>query len=251
MQERNENNSRGCDISHYQGNINWVKVKSAGITFAIMKATEGTNFIDDTLERNITGAKENVLAVGIYHFCRASNAPQAAAEALHFCNVLDSIGGIQTLDIPPILDIETAVAQTKSEITAICKTWLTIVEERYKVKPIIYCDPSFAEDYLDDSLGEYPLWLACWSAGTPQDRCGWKQWTFLQYTDKGIIDGIDGSVDLDEYDGRIEELMVKLSVEDANKVIAVLSGIYTAGIGQDEVHRLANELRKASGQPVT
>jgi lysozyme len=251
MQSRSSDNSIGCDLSHYQGIVDWQKVKAdpQNISFAILKATEGHTFTDDKVSANYQGAKANGLAVGLYHFCRASNPTEAAAEAKFFCSVMDQFGGMDAFDIPPVLDIETAVAQTMEQISAICRAWLTIVEEKYGVKPMLYCDPEFATMYLDDSLAEYPLWFACWARDTPPNCCGWQEWKFLQYTDKGSIQGISGAVDLNEYNGRIDDLMASLSKEDANQMIAILKGIHAAGIGQDEAHRLAVVLRKASGQP--
>jgi lysozyme len=254
MQARDPQNSAGVDLSHYQGNIDWQKVKNdpKEIKFAILKATEGHTFTDDKVSANYQGAKSIGLAVGLYHFCRASNPKEAAAEANFFCSVIDQFGGIEAFDIPPVLDIETAVAQTKEQISAICRAWLSIIEAKYNVKPMLYCDPGFAVQYLDDSLAEYPLWFACWARDTPPDCCGWKEWKFLQYTDKGSVQGINGPVDMNEFCGTKEDLEnimgYKMTAEDANQMIAILKGIHAAGIGQDEVHRLAVVLRKASGQ---
>lgn len=252
MQQRNPQNAQGIDVSHWQGSIDWAKVRSANYSFAIMKATEGTGMIDDTLAANVVGARDVGMAVGVYHFCRASNVSEAIAEAKVFGNVLDSLGGLAAIDIPPILDIETVHAKTRAEIVAISHAWLEAIEQRFNVRPMIYSFPFFMDQYLDESLSKYPLWYANYGDTLGQDRVGWSEWTFQQYTDKGAVPGISGYVDLNEYKGSVEELMNRISPEDANKIIERwLSHAYEHASEADKVerHRLANELRKASGQP--
>jgi lysozyme len=255
MQARNPANAQGIDCSHYQGNIDWMKVHDSGKSFAIIKSTEGAYMVDDYLSINLTGAKAAGLAVGVYHFCRASNPGDALIEANFFCKVLDGLGGINSLDIPPILDIETIEGTSKEQISLISLTWLSAVESRYGIKPLIYTYPSFADAYLDTSLNNYPLWFADYSgATTPQDHAGFGEWTFLQYTDRGIVPGISGPVDCSEYKGGSDELLYKLNKADADKIITVLQSIHgltTTDADKAEVHRLANEMRRASCQPVT
>lgn len=70
---------RGVDVSHHQGQIDWPKVAKSDIAFAILKATEGGDLVDDSFASNLAGARAAGLAVGVYHFftfCR-SGADQA------------------------------------------------------------------------------------------------------------------------------------------------------------------------------
>jgi lysozyme len=252
VQQRNPNNARGVDVSHWQGNVDWAKVKTSGISFAILKATEGRTVVDETVYSNYNGAKVNGIVVGLYHFCRASNVQEAAAEAQFFASVFDACGGVQGLDIPPILDIETVHADTKEEITAICHTWCEWVEQRYGVKPIIYSYPWFASKYLDTSLAKYPIWMADYDGNPPQDRSGWTEWTFLQYTDKGQVPGINGFVDLNEFNGGVDVLLNKMDQQIAKDLIAVCKAHYALATSQqdkDAWHARAEEIRKVSGLP--
>lgn len=255
MQPRNPNNAQGIDVSHWQGAVDWAKVKAAGKSFAVLKATEGTLYIDDTLGANFAGCKANGIAVGLYHFSRANTIEEAIAEANLFISVVDGFGGIEALDIPPILDIESAGDKTRVQVTAICHKWLEIVEQKYRVKPMIYSYPAFIDAFLDGSLSSYPLWLASYGVEMPPDRCGWSEWTFIQYTDGGAVNGVSGAVDCNEFKGTEAELLYRLSADDANKIIntflSPLHGAMSAQSEKDELHRLANELRKASGQPTT
>jgi lysozyme len=244
----------GIDVSHYQGDIDWGQVKDSGITFAFLKATEGTTFVDDTFSQNLQNARSVGIKVGAYHFMRAASASEARREADFFIEQIRANGGFELLDLPPVLDIEIAVADTKSQISAIVRAWVNRVIRIAGRQPLIYTYPYFADQYLDASLNDIPLWLANYGVDQPKDRSGWTHWTFLQYSDKGQVPGIQGNVDMNEYEGTVEDLEggVRMNAEDANKIIAFLAAAYECTDSEDaraEFHRLANELRKVSGQP--
>src|SRR5262249_41134799 len=76
----------GIDGSNYQGNVNWAAVKSAGITFAIAKATEGTTFTDAYINKNIAGMKANGIIPGAYHFAHPGS--DATTQANKFTSVV-------------------------------------------------------------------------------------------------------------------------------------------------------------------
>ncbi|WP_442603375.1 glycoside hydrolase family 25 protein [Paenibacillus sp. KN14-4R] len=251
MQARDKSHARGIDVSHYQGKIDWAQVRASGISFAFIKATEGTTYVDSMLSTYLAGARNAGVLVGVYHFCRAGTAADAEKEADFFINTVNQQGGIANLDLPPVLDIETTNGAT--HLTISCQVWLNKVQAACSVEPLLYTYPYFATSYLDASLGNIPLWYANYGVNQPVDVAGWTRWRFLQYSDSGTVPGISGPVDMNEFDGSEEELMgYQMSVADANKVIAFLSAAYNAtsiAAAQDEFHRLANELRKASGQP--
>ena len=251
MQARKKGNALGVDVSHWNYNIDWEQAKNSGISFAFLKATEGHSIIDDYLGRNYTGCKENGLGIGLYHFMRATTTDEAIKEADYFIDVLDGLGGISAIDIPPVLDIEDDIGLPRGLVTSIAKTWLERVEKYYGVTPIIYSYPYFINTYFDNSLNRYPLWLASYGTNKPDDMGGWTEWEFIQYSDRGTVNGIGTGVDLNEYKGSVEELMNRLKVEDANKLIAILQGLHTAGFDQEQAHYLANEVRKAAGLPTT
>src|SRR5262249_52944076 len=91
----------GIDVSHWQGSINWAKVGGDGVSFAIMKATEGRSYVDPTYSTNVDGATSNGIAVGAYHFAGPSSQQgDAVAEADHFVSVARNAAG----DVLPALD---------------------------------------------------------------------------------------------------------------------------------------------------
>jgi lysozyme len=90
------------------------------------------------------------------------------------------------------------------------RDFLGLIEGRYGVKPILYSGLSFAAAQLQ-GFGDYPLWLAEYtSAPMPRIPGGWKTWTFWQYSQDGRIDGVDGAVDLDRFNGDLNALKALL-----------------------------------------
>ena len=129
---------QGIDISHYQGTIDWMKLRNAMINktpvrFVIVKATEGSTMIDENFKDNFFKARDYGFIRGAYHFY--STRSSARAQAQHF---LDKVK-LEKGDLPPILDVEHKPAdRTEVEFQQDILTWLHIVEDRYHVKPILY-----------------------------------------------------------------------------------------------------------------
>jgi lysozyme len=194
---------RGIDISHYQGNIDWELLKNATlngepIRFAIMKATEGTDFLDEYFNYNFDMAREIGLIRGAYHFFLPSESPRLQAE--YFIEKVH----LQEGDFPPVLDIEHPGNLTPEQIRNAALEWLQIIEERYDIKPIIYTNYKFKKKYLNDSLlNTYPYWIAHYYVDTLEYTGEWKLW---QYTDNGKIDGIKGTTDFNIYNGSMYDL---------------------------------------------
>ena len=78
----------GIDVSNWQGNIDFRRVKEAGIDVVYIKASEGTTYRDPYFERNYNNAKANGLKVGFYHFLTATNVEQARRQAQFFASVI-------------------------------------------------------------------------------------------------------------------------------------------------------------------
>ncbi|HBV98317.1 MAG TPA: hypothetical protein DEF36_14920 [Desulfotomaculum sp.] len=208
MQSRSPGNCRGTDVSHWQGDIDWNLVKSDGISFAFIKATEGVDYQDPKFSQNIKGAKEAGILVGAYHFCTPSTIEDALNEAGHFINVVNANGGFDLLDLPPVIDIEKNQGLGKREISQIVSAWVQKVKVEAIVQPVIYSYSYFISEFLDEGLGSAPLWLAHYGDQLPPGCSGWKHWLFLQYTDRGRVSGISGNVDLNEYNGDTGRLVL-------------------------------------------
>lgn len=194
---------QGIDISHYQGTVDWKKLRGASIQgypveFVIMKATEGNSIVDETFEENFRQAKRYNFIRGAYHFFVPSI--PAEQQAGHFIRRVKLENG----DFPPVLDIERKGLLTDGQVREQALKWLHIVERHYKVKPIIYTNFKFKLSYLNDTVfNAYPYWIAHYYVDSIRYKKPWKLW---QHTDNGRVDGIEGPVDFDIYNGSMYDL---------------------------------------------
>ncbi|MBP2001185.1 lysozyme [Paenibacillus shirakamiensis] len=206
MQARSTAHAQGIDVSHWQGTIDWTKVKASGKSFVFIKATEGTSYTDPQFVTYVKGARAAGLLVGAYHFTRASKPADVAAEVAYFLTTLNLIGGVASLDLPAVLDAETKEAGTPVNITATIRAWVDEFKRRTGKLPFLYTYPSFIDAYLNASLGDVPLWYAYYSSTVPANKAGWNAWEFMQYSSEGSVNGISGSVDMNEYRGTLADL---------------------------------------------
>ena len=194
---------RGIDISHHQGKINWEKLSKATVNdetvdFIFIKATEGISLLDENFNDNFYQAREYGFLRGAYHFF--SPGISAKQQAEYFLKQVHLEEG----DLPPVLDIETVGNLSTEEVRKAAKTWLDIVEEKYKTKPIIYTNYKFKEQYLNTpEFNKYPYWIAHYYVEKLTYKGRWKFW---QYTDLGRLDGINENVDFNIYNGSMYEL---------------------------------------------
>ena len=190
---------RGIDISNYQGDVDWVKVKASGIGFAYMQASQGIHFIDPNFADNTAAIKKTGLPYGSYHFFRPNHDADAQAQ-LFLKTTKGRIG-----ELPPMLDIEVSAGLSAEKVGAGAKRWLEVVEQAIGCKPLVYSYGSFWETNLKDSVGDYPLWLAEYAA-KPRLPAGKDHWSLWQYSEKGKVDGIKGPVDLNYFNGDAKAL---------------------------------------------
>ncbi len=189
----------GIDVSHYQGNVDWASVKSAGMEFAIVKATEGTNTVDSEFGNNWSGIKAVGLVRGAYHFFHTDKSAEEQAD--HYIETVRLEPG----DLPPILDVEITEGVAMEEIDDEIKTWLDRVENAYGVTPMVYANLNFVKTVLTAEFSRYPLWLADYTTETPTVPEIWNDWTLWQYSQSGSVTGVDGAVDLDKFQGTAAE----------------------------------------------
>lgn len=251
MQGRGKGNPQGIDVSHWQGTIDWQKVKEDGIQFAFIKATEGKGYTDPLFIENVREARRAGIRVGFYHYATPSAVSDAEEEANWFLSVVRNLQH----DLPHAYDLEENKAGlTPDQMTAVARRWLERVNEETGEPPLFYSYPHFIRTQLvSGRLAPYPLWLASYSSEPPADMGGWDRWTVLQYTNQGKVSGILGPVDMNEYAYPLDGGEKMLQKEDADKIIRFLSAAwYICKTEEDrqEFHRLANELRKVSGQPI-
>lgn len=190
----------GFDVSHYQNkeDIKWDSLsignKTIPLEFVVMRATMGNRSADKHFDEFWEMAKKHDLIRGAYHFYRADEDPVIQAN-----NFLANVK-LESGDLPPILDIEKIPKRkTNKKLVEDLKVWCKIVEETYGTKPIIYTYYHYYKDLLKGEFEGYPLWLANYNdvpTPSPDD-----QWDFWQFTENGIVHGINTKVDLDIYNG--------------------------------------------------
>ena len=195
----------GIDISHYQGQIDWETLRNQAmidgcpVRFVMIKATEGTDRVDPRFKDNFLQAREYGFTRGAYHFYSIHSS--AKSQANYFLQQVKLEKG----DLPPVLDVEhKPKQQTNQQFKESVLEWLTIVEEQYHVKPIIYTYYKFKMEYLSDRIfDQYPYWIAHYYVDSIKYKGQWKFW---QHTDAGHLPGIKGYVDLDVYNGSYYDL---------------------------------------------
>lgn len=178
----------GIDISHWQSGLD---VARSGAQFAIMKATEGTGYVDDHCDAFYQQAKAAGVLRGVYHFYRGN----PTAEADFF---VKNIGGYVG-DALLALDFEDTAY---SRDVAGAKAFLDRVTAKTGVKPVIYMNRSFltGADWGPVVAADYGLWLARYSSETGS-IAPWPALTLWQYTSSGHVNGYSGNVDLDYFYG--------------------------------------------------
>jgi lysozyme len=201
--------THGIDVSHYQHNIDWelvTKMRDKGqrISFAIVKATEGTNQLDNRFKSNWNELQDYELIRGAYLYLHANQ--NGKTQANYFISKVD----LQDGDLAPIIDIEETMGMNNTAIQKVVKECAIELEEHYKCKPIIYSNVDFYKRRLNDNFNEYPFWAAHYErSNEPRINRDWHIW---QHSCKGRVNGIDAEVDFNVVNGSISDLK-KLCLE--------------------------------------
>ena len=190
----------GIDVSYFQTNINWEKVKENNVEVAIIRLgyrgySNGKIVLDEMYENHINGALSAGLDVGVYFFTQALNYEEGVEEARF---VLENIKD-KNIKYPIIIDTEELFADeyrtlgqdVESRTDGVVGFCETIKEAGYT--PMIYANRNWFVQNLNLSrLKEYEIWLAHYSE-KPDFPYIYRAW---QYTDKGRLSGIDIDLDL-------------------------------------------------------
>jgi lysozyme len=200
--EKYDDKAIGIDVSEYQEKISWSFVDTLEqkypIRFVFIRATVGKDRVDHRFERNWLGAKENKMIRGAYHYYRPNE--NSVAQAKLFIRSVDLHKG----DLPPVLDIEKLPRdQSIDSLKVGLKRWLRIVESHYKVKPIIYTGEKYYADFLKEEFSEYLFWIANYNFYREKID---SDWLFWQFTEKASVPGIKTNVDVNIYNGDLEQL---------------------------------------------
>ena len=185
----------GIDVSSHNGKINFECVSGAGIDFVIIKASEGAAFRDSRFASNYDSAKDNGLAVGAYHFFRFD-----VDGTLQARNFVETIGD-RDFDLPLVIDVEEHGNPYVFLRSKVVRQLRDMVDEltalEYRV--MIYTNKDGYYKFIKDNFDDYPLWLCSLNRRPDLD------WTIWQYSHWGVVDGIQGDVDLNRFYGNLEQ----------------------------------------------
>ena len=187
----------GIDVSTWNGNIDWNKVKNSGVSYVIIRtgyrgSTQGALVEDNKFRQNIKGATNAGLKVGVYFFTQAINEVEAVEEA---SMVLSQIKGYK-LAYPVFIDVESSGGRadglSTSDRTKIVNAFCqTIQNNGYRAG--IYANKTWFTNKLNTSaLSGYKIWLAQYNSSVTYKG----RYDMWQYSDKGKINGISGNVDM-------------------------------------------------------
>lgn len=200
---------RGIDVSHHQGEVDWKKVRSNGVHFVYLKATEGGSFVDRRFTRNWQDAKSAGLIVGAYHFftfCR-----DGASQAKNFLTVVPQTQGT----LPMAIDLEYGgncrKRLTHAELVKELQAFINAIQVKDKRKPVLYMTKEFYVAYTRNDrqfFKQYPLWIR--DIFLNPAWLGDHAWTFWQYANRGRVAGIKGPVDLNVFFGDTKQWQLLL-----------------------------------------
>ena len=198
----------GIDISRHQGRIDWEKLSEFkfqynSISFVYIKATESNSWQDKFFSTNWKMAKKYGFYRGAYHFFDPHETPEEQMNYF-FSKVKLSIG-----DLPPMLDVEQESRISTANYQSMVLRCLQIMEKHYHMKPILYINQNFYDDYFStEEFSKYPLWISRLKESKPSQE----NWIIWQFTHKAIVDGITEYVDLNAFNG--SEMDFKVLLKD-------------------------------------
>lgn len=194
----------GVDVSYYQKTIDWNKVKADGIDYAFIRMgyrgySSGALATDTMFAANMEGAIAAGIKVGVYFFSLAVDADEAMAEAQYVANAIAPY----QITMPVAIDWEYlgnkdsdpryTSGTSKATNTMVCTVFCDIISS-YGYTPMVYANKSDLTNQLDGAaLGaKYEIWLARYNSTAEYDN----PYTFWQYSSKGSVNGMSGSIDM-------------------------------------------------------
>ena len=185
---------KGIDVSVYQGEIDFEKVKAAGIEVVYIRAGYGMEE-DERFRANAAAARKAGMNLGFYFFVKAENAAQAEEQGRYFAGLIKSV----PYTCRPAVDFEEYGELSAEVLNEIALAFARTVEGETGHTPIFYTNVSSVKTKWKEALTRYPLWIAEWGVSEPASLGNWKEWAGFQYDNTGRVDGISADVDLDTF----------------------------------------------------
>ena len=227
------------DVSKHNGNIDWVKVKNAGVEGAIIRAGYGRHISqkDSRFEANYSGALAAGLHVGAYWYSYADSPADAKTEAEVFLEVLKG----KKFDLPVYFDIEEQkhVKAGRTMCTAMTEAFCSTVEKAGYFTGVYSFDSFFTTNLYPDISKKYTCWVARIGAKPKNTHDMW------QYSWKEKIKGINGETDVNNCYKDFPSIIVKAKLngygaETKYKVTACISGVDK--LNADKIAKACSEM---------
>lgn len=199
MQNINSGKLKGIDISNWDGTVDFDKVKKDDIDVVYIKATEGNFFVSPTFKIQYAGAKAARLSIGFYHLFRPSTEEDALSQAEHFCSTING----KSYNCKLALDLEVNNKLDKDTLSKLADIFLKEVKKLTGKEVVIYTYTNFAKFNLTTLLSSYPVWIADYKTTTPASNPIWDSWIGFQYSDSGLVKGINGYCNLNVFTNEI------------------------------------------------
>ncbi|MGH7977917.1 MAG: GH25 family lysozyme [Limisphaerales bacterium] len=233
----------GTDVSGYQSEyLNWIAIKSDGVSFAWVKATEGTYYVNPYFTAQLAGAASAGVYAGAYHFARPSDDPNitgsssAQTEAAYFWSVAGTYVKAGGGYLVPMLDWEDPGATngragfTEAFMSRWVNEWCTTVSndaaaDGLTIRPVVYTGTwysvptsgGFGYPGLNTTVTNWPDWFAAYpktanaQTGSPGGNAPWPGWDIWQYGDTNWSGG-----DADVYNGNFQSFLATFAIGGTN-----------------------------------
>lgn len=234
------------DLSHHNVVTDFARVKAAGIVGVIHKATEGKTWTDTEYKGRESAARKAGLAWGSYHFLKHGD---VGAQMQNYLSFAEPDPGARVC-----IDYEDPACTLDDLREAIN----TIASDDPTLQIAIYSGHLIKEQLgntEDPELGACALWISQWNdTGPTWPNDVWPVWSLWQYTDQGVVSGIQGDVDCNQFNGSREQCLAWMgpaTVQPAPVVPSPDDEMVTVKIGVPEGLRysvIVNGVTMAGGK---
>ncbi len=248
----------GIDVSKWQAEINWKKVKAAGVKFVFIRcgytalSDKFAMYEDEYFRKNIQGAYDAGIEVGIYFFSNSITTSEAKQEAKKTLELISDYKHMITL--PVVYDFEAfsnayrAYGLSKAQVTKNTIAYSDLIRQA-GFTPMYYGSPNFLESSFDVAqLTNYDCWLANYTTKTTYRG----DYIYWQYSSTGQVDGIVGNVDCNFfYSGKAGEIEdPDLDPDDFEEGFGPVSGLMMADHDTTEITIQWDPLEEADGYKI-
>ena len=195
---KNKNNQIGIDVSKWQGDVDFHKLKQSGVEFVMIRVggslgKDGKYFLDDKFKINMEKAKKAKMPVGVYFYSYANSVTKAKKDAKW---VLKQIKDYD-LKLPISFDWEewqdfNSYHLSFFGLTSMAEEFVKDIEKK-GYSGLIYSSKAYLDNIWLET--KYDIWLAHYTSATNYEK-PYKMW---QLCNNGRVDGIIGDVDIDIY----------------------------------------------------